>query len=98
MQPVTAAIVAATAANAIVILGGLFLWLSYRSRRAREQENPQAILGLVEARLEELTRAVEVVAVEVERLGEAQRYLAAQDRSGTARPADPQAGRVITPH
>ena len=34
MEPSVAAIVAATAANAVVLLGGFGLWLAYRTRRA----------------------------------------------------------------
>src|SRR5215208_344847 len=101
MEPTAVAIVAGAAANAVVLLGGLALWFGYRARRAQRPEQPERLNGSLEARLAELTRAVEVVAVEVERLGEAQRYLALQGRAaGASPPADAPAParRIVTPH
>lgn len=105
MEPTAAAIVAAVAANAIVVLGGFALWLAHRTRRAerleqRERERAQLYLGPVEARLAELTRAVDTIAVEVERVAEAQRYLVGREQPPVAPLPAPRgsAPRVVTPH
>lgn len=109
MEPSTAAIVAAVAANAVVVLGGFALWLAHRTRRAerleqRERERAQLYLGPVEARLAELARGVEAIAVEVERVAEAQRYLVARGQLPVAPPAltgparPDSAPRIVTPH
>jgi hypothetical protein len=70
--------------------------LAGRIRRAKPTE-PQG--SLIDARTEELARklvnlerAIEVAALEVERLGEQQRYLTKQSLPPTRTP------RVITPH
>ena len=109
MEPTVAAIFAAAAANAIVVLGGFALWLGHRTRRAerleqRERERAQQFLAPVEARLAEITRALDVVAVEVERVAEAQRYLATREQPPTP-PLPPRrlgpsgpGGRIVTPH
>ncbi len=102
MEPTTVAILAATAANAVVLLGGLALWLGYRARRVPRPEQPERLSASLEARLAELARAVDVIAVEVERIGEAQRYLMLQ-RQGSAQlerapEQAPGQGRVVTPH
>jgi hypothetical protein len=95
MEPTVVAIVAAAAANAAVLLGGLGLWLGHRTRRAerlerREQlerlERQQHLIAPLEVRLVELTRAVDVIAVEVERMAEVQRYLMLGGRTGAALP------------
>jgi hypothetical protein len=67
MDPSATAIVAAVAANAVVLLGSFALWLAHRTRRAerleqRERERAQLYLGPVEARLAELARAVDAIA------------------------------------
>ena len=107
MEPTTVAILAATAANAVVVLGALGLWLGYRTRRIerREQlelERSRRLLEPVEARLVELTRGVDAIAIEVERVAQAQRYLAGlMPTGGPARldspPATPRP-RIVTPH
>ena len=106
MESTTVAILAGTAANAVVTLGGLALWLAYRTRRierVERVERPQRLLEPIEARLAELTRAVEVVTVEVERIAEAQRYLMRQGQQSGMPPRlePPSAGptpRTVTPH
>ena len=105
MEPSTIAIIAGTTANAVIVLGGFALWLSYRTRRIERslsQERPHDLLARIDARLDELTRAVDVVAVEVERVAEAQRYLALHGQTGaTLPPVDPPGRpgpRSVTPH
>jgi len=109
MEPSTAAIVAAAAANAVVLLGGFALWLAHRTRRAerleqRERERAQLYLGPVEARLAELARGMDAIAVEVERVAEAQRYLVARGQPAvapqplTAPAPTVSAPRTVTPH
>ena len=109
MDPSATAIVAAVAANAVVLLGSFALWLAHRTRRAerleqRERERAQLYLGPVEARLAELAQAVDAIAVEVERVAEAQRYLLERGQPPVAplpltSPASPvSATRTVTPH
>jgi len=110
MEPTVAAIFAAAAANAVMLLGGFALWLGYRTRRAerleqREREWAQHLIAPVEARLAALTHVVNGVAVEVERVAEAQRRLASSGQPpvpavSSARPESPRGHvpRVVTPH
>ena len=102
MEPTIVAILAGTAANAVVVLGGLALWFGYRAHRAKRPERLERLTDSLEARLAELTRAIDVIAVEVERIAEAQRYLTMQGRSGAALPTDtptpPTGRRIVTPH
>jgi len=102
VEPSVAAIIAAAAANAVVLLGGFALWLAYRTRRAerleeRERERAQLYLGPVEARLTELARGVDAIAVEVERVAETQRYLLARGQPQVS-PPPLAAPRTVTPH
>ncbi|GJG86834.1 hypothetical protein tb265_20150 [Gemmatimonadetes bacterium T265] len=80
---------------AVVVLA--FRWFRHREHMAALAP-PRA--DVLEARLEHLQRAVEAVAVEVERIGEGQRFLtrAAAERA-LPQPDLPAArGRVVTPH
>ena len=91
-------LIAAGAINGLVLLGGLRIWLGYRERRAARTVAQERSVA---AELQELRTAVEVVALEVERLGEGQRFVtrALVDR-GALPPTVPHApqGRVVTPH
>ncbi len=105
MEPTVVAILAATATNGLVVFGGFALWLGYRMRRLErleQLERPQQRPDLLEARLAELTRAVDVLAVEVERMAEAQRYLALRGEPGapapSAEPSTRPGPRMVTPH
>jgi hypothetical protein len=97
-------------ATAIVVAFG---WFRHRERLAAlapADADPGALaarLAQLEAQVARVTQAVDAVAVEVERVGEGQRYLAAQlserasSLAAAAGPPDgpPQArGRVVTPH
>jgi hypothetical protein len=102
-----AAVVGAAATVAVT-----FRWFRHREHLATlsaTQGPPGALDGAVDARLrrleaqvERVTEAVDAVAVEVERVGEGQRFLAAQLADRVPAPAPPPAvhagGRVVTPH
>lgn len=100
MQSTTVAILAVAAANAVVVLGGVSLWLGYRVRRAEHQPQPQQLGSALEARLAEISRTVDTIAVEEERIGEAQRYLLLQRQGMASSPGDTSASasRMNTPH
>ena len=92
-------IVAVGAVNGLFVLGALGLWLRYRERRAM-QKPPQDERLVTE--LQDLRAAIDTIAVEVERLGEGQRFVsrALAERGALAPAAPPRAAqeRVITPH
>jgi hypothetical protein len=73
-----------------------FLRRLFESRSARR---PPVEIGALEARLERIESVVEATAVEVERISEANRFMATllSDRAGTASPSS-STERVITPH
>ena len=78
------------------------MWLSYRERRERQAAVSPAVADAILARLERLEQAVDSIAVEVERVGEGQRF-ATRLLSERGTPAPPDAvrraaGRVVTPH
>lgn len=111
MEPTAIAIVAGAAANAVVVLGGLALWLGYRARRIERRErlerlerleDRQRLLEPIETRLADLTRAVEAIAVEIERISEAQRFLTRLGQASSAprleQPSATPAPRIVTPH
>jgi hypothetical protein len=94
-------IVATGAVNGVFLLGALGLWLRYRERRAaRTMEQEQRVA----AELQELRAAIDSIALEVERLGEGQRFVSRVlvERGGEIPRvgAPPRVGqeRVITPH
>jgi hypothetical protein len=94
-------IVAVGAVNGLFLLGALGLWLRYRERRAAARALPQD--ERIAGELQELRAAIDTIAVEVERLGEGQRFVS---RVLTERGTIPQGPtpprtaheRVITPH
>ena len=97
------AVVGASAAVAVA-----FRWFRHREHLATLAAT-QEPAGTVEARLRRLeaqvdraTEAVDAVAVELERVGEGQRFLAAQLADRVPAPAPPAAieprVRVVTPH
>jgi hypothetical protein len=81
----------------VVIMGLLPVMRRYLELRA-ERKRPVVTDGLQE-RLDRIESAVESTAVEVERISEANRFMARllADRSGVALPAG-RPERVITPH
>jgi hypothetical protein len=92
-----------------VVIGALFVssvgfaaaWLRARERAIRAELSRPRLPAEAEARLDQLQQTVEAVAVEMERVAEAQRFTARllAERGGVdaaARPRGPE--RVITPH
>ena len=88
---------------AVVLGGAAFgfaaLWLRAREKLIRYEHSGSHHSASDSERLERMERAIESVAIEVERLGESDRF-AAQLLAGRAMnlSADVKAGRVITPH
>ncbi|MEP6732232.1 MAG: hypothetical protein ABJE10_16420 [bacterium] len=93
------AILIAIAANAIIVAGIVTLVMGRRARLAPASEQVAMLGERLDARLEEMRSAIDSIAVEVERIAEAQRYLLL-DRPGANSLADgrPSAGRSLTPH
>ena len=82
-----------------------FAWSKWLAHRYDEQKPITPTLASDTPRIERLEQAVETLAVELERIGEAQRYtvklLEARLPQGLAAggSSDPKdAGRVVTPH
>jgi hypothetical protein len=78
------------------------MWLRHREKMAAlgQTTRPSAEL---EARMQRVEQAVEAIAIEMERVGEGQRFLTKvlTDRLPslpTSPSSQPQSGRVITPH
>jgi hypothetical protein len=93
-------VVAATAAVAVT-----FRWFRHRERLATlaAQHAPpdgvEARLRRIEAQLERVTGTMDAIAVEMERVGEGQRFLAARlVERPPAPPAHQLHGRIVTPH
>ena len=93
-----------TVAN--IVIGSLFVttvgfavaWLRARERALRAELTRQRLSQGSDERLDRLQQAVETIAVEVERISEAQRFTTKllADRTAAERPRVPE--RVITPH
>lgn len=94
-----------------VVIGALFVtsigfvaaWMRARERAIRAELAHQRPVAEHDARLEQLQQTVDAIAVEVERISEAQRFttkLLAEQHPDSVRlaahPAPPQ--RMITPH
>ena len=91
-------ILTALALNGAVVVAGLALWLGVRSRRGASERQ----LERLAAQVESLRGTLDAVALEMERLGEGQRYAArllGERVTGAtaAAPRTPTAG-VVTPH
>jgi hypothetical protein len=103
-------IIAAGAVNGGFVLALIRIWLGHRERRAARLAARLAAQSAVTDRdrlageLQDLRAALDTVAVEVERLGEGQRYLTRVLAERGAPPAVPPGraaappARVITPH
>jgi hypothetical protein len=93
------AILISIAANGLIAAGIVSLVIGYRARRAPKTEQLEMLGEQLGARLTEMARAIDSIAVEVERIGEAQRYLMLDRQSRTASAEGrPLLGRSITPH
>jgi hypothetical protein len=94
-------IVASTASFVAIGFGGLALW-RWGARRDRSVQAPHH-----DERMQRLETAVDTIAIEVERISEAQRFMVGllseslparrAERAGEL-PAPERSGRVITPH
>ena len=78
------------------------MWLGYRERQSARQGLPPSAAAAIEARLDRIERAVDAVTIELERLGEGQRFTA-RILVERASPAADAARRLehhpaITPH
>ena len=99
-------IVAVAAVNGGFLLGLVRIWLGHRERRAARlaAQNVVTDRERLAGELQDLHAALDTVAVEVERLGEGQRYLTRVLSERAATGALPQGRaaqtppRVITPH
>ncbi len=84
----------------LTLVGVAAHWIVERTNRLSQR--PHENLPADDARLQRLEHAVEAVAIEVERLGEGQRFVTKllTEKAGDVRPAElpSQRGRVITPH
>ncbi|HEY9230015.1 MAG TPA: hypothetical protein VIP11_25410 [Gemmatimonadaceae bacterium] len=81
--------------NAIIVLGGFSIWLGYRARR-----RPTIADEALARELREIRESIDALSVEVERIGESQRFTARilADAS-SMRPTFPsQPPKTITPH
>jgi hypothetical protein len=82
------------------------MWLGYRERQAMRQQTMMPNAEEILARLERIEQSVEAVAVEMERIGEGQRFttkLLAERAERVASPMPETAirrppERVVTPH
>ena len=92
------------AAALAVIVGGLGAWLGahFGARSAlRRAEREREARTLADTRLEQLTRSVDAIALEVERISESQRFAARilAERPPLAPPRrEPREPGVVTPH
>jgi hypothetical protein len=89
-----------------MVIGGFSAWLGARwgarraARRAIEEARLHGASARVESQLEQLTESIDLIALEVERIAEAQRFAArllAERPATTPAPVRRDPG-VITPH
>lgn len=73
----------------------IVLAFAWRSARTRQIAQVAQELEAINARFDRLATAVDTIAVEVERIGEAERFAA---KALAARTTKSLEGRVITPH
>jgi hypothetical protein len=91
----------AAAGSFALLVGFVGAWLGSRfgARRALKEARSY-VLGDANAQLAQLQQSIDTIALEVERISEAQRFsarLAAEPRQQPVAPAQPSP-RVITPH
>ena len=96
VDPHSITIIAMTA----IITGGVVIGLIVRAWSTRSRSGvPPDRLDAMERQLTRIEEAVNTMAEEVERVGEAHRFTAKLLAERTERPArEQQSGRVITPH
>jgi hypothetical protein len=99
MSPTTVDVLAGIAVSTLVVLGAMSLWLVIRARLAPKAQQSTLLGEALDVRLTDMARAIDAIAIEVERIGEAQRYLLLERRnSPTHGDQRSQQGRTITPH
>ena len=90
-----------------LVVGGLAAWMGAwwgarrAARRAIERASLDGSTARVELRLEHLAQSVDLIALEVERIAEAQRFsakLLAERQPGSGAPPGRREPGVITPH
>ena len=86
-------LILALCSNALAVLGGFALWMAYRPRRPHNDD-------ALAAELRKLRERLDTLAVEVERIGESQRFTARMlHEASTMRATFPVPGaKTITPH
>ena len=96
---VTVVAVAAVVTGGIMLLGAFSAWLRFRSGRGARVGGTDTLAQLSDE-VRALRLALDTVAVEVERLGEEQRYATRllRDRSDATAGSAPPPARVTTPH
>jgi hypothetical protein len=74
--------------------------LGYRERQATRRTLPSEIATTIDARLERLERAVDTIAIEMERLGEGQRFTTRllAERAAPLPDSTARRERSVTPH
>jgi hypothetical protein len=98
MHPSDLIIPAAILGNVISLCVLGYAWIQYKTRRAELDSHHRPTSDQIDARLARLESAVDTIAVEIERVSEAQRFttrILAERSSGMA-PSSPP--KVITPH
>ena len=76
------------------------MWFRHQEKMATLRQ-PTASQPIIEARLERVEQALDAIAVEMERVGEGQRFLTrllADRPQALPDAADAKRGRVVTPH
>jgi hypothetical protein len=86
-------LILALCSNALAVLGGFALWMAYRPRRPVTDE-------ALATELRKLREGLDALTVEVERIGESQRFTARTlHEASTMRATFPVPGaKTITPH
>lgn len=102
---ITLVAIAAVVTNGFLLFGVVGLWLRHRSLQDADAERVKQTdqLERLAVEVRTLQTTLEAVAIEVERIGEEQRYATRllRERSEGATPPKPQLSappRVITPH
>ena len=94
-----AVMIGSSLAGAIAFWAAIYGWGKWLHRPRREP--PRDTLGQ-DLRLERMERALDAIAIEIERLGEGQRFttklLAERNRASSGVAASASPPRVITPH
>lgn len=87
---------AALAATILIPIFALFMWRRWRRRRRGESAIPHS--AEYDSRFERLEQAVDAIALEIERVGEAQRYQTKLLAEANLMPAFGTAGRAAEPN